>query len=48
MSKEKLGLKVDLDGRDLFIFLMNSEQDIVNLTAKFISKALKFKKEHKS
>jgi hypothetical protein len=35
LIKDKLGLKNDLSGNSLFMFLINSEQRIACLTAKF-------------
>jgi hypothetical protein len=36
LNKDKLGLKNDISGNSLFMFLINSEQHIAGLTAKFI------------
>jgi hypothetical protein len=38
LNKYKLRLKNDLSGNSLFMFLINSEQRIAGLTAKFIWK----------
>jgi hypothetical protein len=44
LNKDKLGLKNDLSGNSLFMFLINSEQRIAGLTAKFIYSALEKRK----
>jgi hypothetical protein len=44
LNKDKLGLKNDLSGNSLFMFLINSEQRIGGLTLKFIYSALEKRK----